>query len=441
MISTKAVALRLEAGSDEAGYLAQIFPLPKTPTVVMMKHGELKEYIAAGTTREDFFRRVASAFSSGAPTATTSTPSTPSPAPAPAVSPAAPTSSPAIAELPSTAPPPATPPARSPVSDVSDNVRRVLAERAAKAQRENAERQAKAAATAAKGKGKAVSEAAAVPVQTEAQKEASELLKKKKAQENEERRRILKRIEDDKEARRLQAAQRIKQREEDRAAEDAEAKEQQREKGTASRGSSGSSSAAAVAAIQVRLSDGSTLRSKFPATGTVKDIRAWVDKDRSDGQGPYLLKQILTPLPNKNIDTTEEGKSIRELGLSPSSTLLVIPIQKFAAAYEGGQAGSSTQGFVGQILALIVGFFTWILSLVGMGGQRPLETQAAESQPPANSAAALRNRRVQAFQNANDGRGDQQLYNGNSVSQSYFRLLPVKICLQPTNVYILAITS
>ncbi|KAJ3495307.1 hypothetical protein NLG97_g3489 [Lecanicillium saksenae] len=406
LISTKAIALRLEAGSDEAGYLAQIFPLPKTPTVVIMKHGELKEYIAAGTTKEDFIRRLSIAFSGSNSAASPPPPSTATTAAVPTPNAEAPAAS--SSSIPS----------GSPESDGSENVRRILAERAAKAQKEAAARQAReaeaaaaaaAAATAAKGKGKATAEPAAAPAQTEAQKEAAELIKKKKAQQNDERRRILKRIEDDKAARRELAAQREKKRQEDRAAAESDANDQQQTR-AASRANSSSSS---IAAIQVRLSDGSTIRYKFQAGENVKDIRAWVDKERSDGKGPYLFKQILAPLPNKNIDTTEEGKSLRELGLSPSATLLLIPIERFAVAYD---AQGSSQGLFSQILGLIFGVFTWLMSLVGLGGETSeAETQPA-SPPPANAAAALRNQRVRAFENPNDRRGDQQLYNGNSLN-------------------------
>ncbi|EGX89997.1 UBX domain protein [Cordyceps militaris CM01] len=404
LIAAKAVALRLKAGSDEAGYLAQIFPLPKTPTIVIMKHGELKEYIASGTTKEDLLRRLANVFAVAPVPMPTPAPSTPSGATT------APTPTP---NSESSAIPSSSIPVGSPESDGSENVRRILAERAAKAQKVAAASQSKevdaaaAAASASKGKGRAAAEIPAAPSQTEAQREATELIRKKKAQQNDERRRILKRIEDDKAARRGLAAQRKKQRQEDQAAQESEAKEQQAAR-TVSRSNLGS-----AAAIQVRLSDGSTLRNKFQATKSIKDIRSWVDKERSDGQGPYFFKQVLTPLPNKSIDITEEDKSLGALGLAPSSTLLLIPIQRFASAYE---SQFPSQGFFGQIMGLIFGLFTWLMGLIGLGGEAAQPAAQARSQQPANTATALQNQRVQAFQNPNDRRGDQQLYNGNSLN-------------------------
>lgn len=60
-LAKEAVVLKLQAGSTEAGYLAAIFPLPKTPTLVCIKNGELKEYIASGVSKEEFSNRLAKA--------------------------------------------------------------------------------------------------------------------------------------------------------------------------------------------------------------------------------------------------------------------------------------------------------------------------------------------------------------------------------------------
>lgn len=37
LLAAQAVCLRLEAASQEAGFLAQIYPIPKNPTLVMIK--------------------------------------------------------------------------------------------------------------------------------------------------------------------------------------------------------------------------------------------------------------------------------------------------------------------------------------------------------------------------------------------------------------------
>ncbi|KAK1641374.1 hypothetical protein BDP81DRAFT_390640 [Colletotrichum phormii] len=83
LLQDEAVALRLKKGSEEAGYLAAIFPLPNTPTVIVIKNGDLKEYIVAGTSKDEFVRRVTTAFrgAQGQPPAAAAQLAAPTPAP------------------------------------------------------------------------------------------------------------------------------------------------------------------------------------------------------------------------------------------------------------------------------------------------------------------------------------------------------------------------
>ncbi|KAJ2971614.1 hypothetical protein NUW58_g9367 [Xylaria curta] len=57
-LESQSVVLRLSAGSEEAGYLEALFPVPKKPTIVVIQNGQLKEYIASGTSKEEFIRRL-----------------------------------------------------------------------------------------------------------------------------------------------------------------------------------------------------------------------------------------------------------------------------------------------------------------------------------------------------------------------------------------------
>lgn len=383
------MALRLTAGSDEAGYLAQIFPLPRTPTVVIIQNGELKEYITPGTTKEDFFRRIQNAFSATSSSVPVSaSTSTPQPEPAPAAS-----SSQGVSP--------------SGESSTSENVRRILTERAAKlkTQKEEAERKAKEQAkeerNKAKAKGKADAEAGAKTDNAVAHK-AAEAVKKKRQEQQEERRRILKRIEDDKAERRLRAQAREQMRTEDLKGGDVasslvNAPESKLPSTTKASG---------MTALQVRMFDGSTLRSRFKTTSPLKTIRSWVDENRTDGSQPYTFKQVLTPSPNKTIDETEENKSVGELGLSPSSTLVLIPVKNFTTAYD-----ASSQNIVSRFFAFILGIFSWFFGLFTSGDARAPAGAGEDS-----AGSSQDQSRIQSFGNQTDRQRDQQLYNGNSVS-------------------------
>lgn len=383
------MALRLTAGSDEAGYLAQIFPLPRTPTVVIIQNGELKEYITPGTTKEDFFRRIQNAFSATSSSAPVSaSTSTPQPEPAPAAS-----SSQGVSP--------------SGESSTSENVRRILTERAAKlkTQKEEAERKAKEQAkeerNKAKAKGKADAEAGAKTDNAVAHK-AAEAVKKKRQEQQEERRRILKRIEDDKAERRLRAQAREQMRTEDvKGGDVASSLVNAPESKLPS-----TTKASGMTSLQVRMFDGSTLRSRFKTTSPLKTIRSWVDENRTDGSQPYTFKQVLTPSPNKTIDETEENKSVGELGLSPSSTLVLIPVKNFTSAYD-----ASSQNIVSRFFAFILGIFSWFFGLFSSGDARAPAGAGEDS-----AGSSQDQSRIQSFGNQNDRQRDQQLYNGNSVS-------------------------
>jgi hypothetical protein len=169
--------------------------------------------------------------------------------------------------------------------------------------------------------------------------------------------------------------------------------------------------------IQVRLFDGSTIRTRFSSGDSLAEqVRKWIDENRSDTKFPYTFKVLLTPLPNRVIDVTEEGKSLRELGLAPSATLVLAPVAKAASAYSSAFEGPSG-GVLGLILSYITGFFAVILSF--------FTTMFSTSGPPAGDdipASAVRQESTRAETTGRDGsqakqqRNEQQFYNGNSVS-------------------------
>ncbi|KAK2010099.1 UBX domain-containing protein [Colletotrichum eremochloae] len=427
LIRDEAVALRLKKGSEEAGYLAAIFPLPNTPTVVIIKNGNLKEYITAGTSKDEFVRRVTTAFSGaqGQPVA-------PQPATAPAPVPTAQTTDDLYDETTSSSPQAAAPstntqnaPARPSTSDSSPRgsatptqeeenaaiLRTVLAERAARleAQRIESERKAKAARAAAAEK--AETDNSKQAQQTRNHKEA---LKKARQDAADEKARILKRIEDDRAERRAKAAERAAIRNQASSPKLGEVAAALTRSESSSLAPS-TSSTNGMTALQVRLLDGSTIRSRFPSKTLVKDVRAWVDGERTDGsKEPYRFKVILAPLPSKLIDDTEESKSLSELSLSPSSTLVLAPVGAHVSAYEGSSLGSVAMG----LLLLPLTLLQWLWGLIsGLFAKLGAGRQAAEeggAEPV--TVREQRKGKFSQFANPNDRKGDHQLYNGNSLN-------------------------
>lgn len=179
-------------------------------------------------------------------------------------------------------------------------------------------------------------------------------------------------------------------------------------------------------AVQVRLLDGSTIRSRFPSDHTLRThVRAWVDEQRSDGDVPYTFKQILAPKPNRAITISEEEESLQSLGLTPSATLVMVPVQGSIAAYGGGGPGllskglSAGYGLVSGGVGVVTGALGAVLG-VGQAAQ-PASTASAPSSGDSQSSHTTPSSttggvNVRTLRDQQAARDDHQFYNGNQVS-------------------------
>jgi hypothetical protein len=240
------------------------------------------------------------------------------------------------------------------------------------------------------------------------------LMQKKRQQDaREERARILKRVEDDKAERREREAQRKAQ---------IKAMENSQPSDSAATTSSIVPSALSRShecALQIRLFDGSTIRSRFSSQGSLRaDVRPWIDKQQSTDI-PYTFKRVLTPLPNKNISISEEEQSLQSQGLAPSATLILVAVNDYTSAYKD----SSTTGYVSRALTagygLVysgVGLVTGVLGSILAGGPAQA-SPAADPTPIQPTPASNINVRTLREQDMVE---DHQFYNGNAVSPAAF---------------------
>ncbi|KAL2198645.1 hypothetical protein P885DRAFT_67806 [Corynascus similis CBS 632.67] len=431
LVQANAVSLRLIAGSQEEGFLAQLYPIPKKPTVVVIRNAELKEYIAAGTPKAEFVRRMKGVLEPSQPFIDQSLATQTAPPQSQTVASAAATVNPPnhIEESSASSAGQVTPPSPTePRSQVS------LAERAARLieqKKKKDEEEAKKQA-AEKGKAKAETEVSGSK-KTEEQSKHAAILKKKQQGAREERARILKAIEDDKAARKAQQAEAAAARRMSAASEKKpDLGASQAPPTSHARPSTGRHSD--HCAIQVRLFDGSTIRSRFSATDTLKDVRKWVNEARGDGDEAFTFKVLLTPLPSRTVDVTEEGKTLLELELTPSSTLILLRATRFTAAYPpsagrgapGVAEGNAFQRLIAYFLGIITGFFSTVvaffstfLSTAGPPAtpEQPGASQASQSQAPAADAARRRaGGRIAGLDHLDGRQNDQQFYNGNSTN-------------------------
>lgn len=313
----------------------------------------------------------------------------------------------------------------TPPSTTNSRVQSMLTARAARVLEQKKKDEAEAKQRSA-DKGKAKAEAgASVPKKTDEQNKHAAALKKKQREAREERERILKAIEDDKVARKAQ-------REEEAATRRMSMVSEKPDLAALTKVSSAAGRLSEHCAIQTRLLDGSTIRHRFSSSDTLRDVRAWVDENRGDSKEPYSFKVLLTPLPSKTIDATEEDKSLQELELAPSSTLILLRVPKFKIAYSasprpaaGVPQGNIFQRLIAYFLAILTGFFStvsaFVSSFLSTGGPpaapESSTAQATGSQSQAAADAARRRAgRIAGMDHTDGRRNDQQFYNGNSVS-------------------------
>lgn len=270
---------------------------------------------------------------------------------------------------------------------LADRRARLEADRARKEAAEKADRTAKA-----KARREALEKAAETDPKKAADLKYAQLQKKRQQEAKDERARILKRVEDDKKERREKEAERKRQA--------LGAKTEEAVQGA----KSPIARTHTECALQVRLFDGSTIRSRFPPEATLRnEVRRWVDEKCGNEVAPYNFKQVLTPLPNKTIEISEEEQTVQSIGLAPSATLILVPIKGYTSAYEN-------QGVVSRGLGLLSCVTGAIGGVLGGGGKN----QAAEDAPAASSSE----RTAPVTREEPRRPDDHQLYNGNAVSGS-----------------------
>ncbi|XXH03138.1 hypothetical protein Hte_009531 [Hypoxylon texense] len=449
-LESKGLVLRLQAGSEEAGFLEAMFPVPKKPTVVIIQNGMLKEYIGSNATKEDFVRRLAASLNQVAE---------PTPAQRQTLSDEAQMAarlaahsgnsdeaSPVAGGSSSHSNPPEQ--QQSPQSQAQtdaqaqsraqvaallvERARRLEVDKKAKEAKEKADKEARA-----KQRREATesNEGQSHHNISAAERSYAESVRQRKIQAAEERKRILKRIEDDKRERKEREAQERQARlllsaSQDDATGGSTSHAPAPIPLSSRRQGGGAQGGGDFCNLQVRLFDGSTLRARFKSDATLaNEVRRWIDEERTDGEGdaPYTFRVLLTPRPNRAVEPTEEIRSLLSLGLAPSATLVLVRA-RYAAAYAGAD---NRGGVVGRGYAYIIGFFSAIYAflfggIAGMlfgrgrgggdgGAQQQQQQQHGEEIPLQDLRARRAGSRIRGFENPEDRR-DAQLYNGNSLN-------------------------
>lgn len=181
--------------------------------------------------------------------------------------------------------------------------------------------------------------------------------------------------------------------------------------------------------LQIRLFDGSSVRSSFdPSQSIRKDVRPWLD-DQMDEKHPFNLKHILTPLPNHTLTIADEEQTLQEyLGLGATANLVMVPIQSYTEAYTGSgslpvRAVSGVYDLASSTVSAAAGY---VGSWLGYGQTTASEgSSAAQSsstsgnaRTPESRPAGSRGPNIRTLTDQRREQGNNQFYNGNQVCLS-----------------------
>ena len=475
-LTAKAITIRINGGSQEAQYLAAYYPMPVLPAFIIINNGQLVVDVRAGEGKNQFKAAILKALSSrSSPPQNTTLSQTPNsnqsatqhtsdqpetldygPHLGSAASPPSSTQATTFNSHPDALSPTAhdvidhanmlpsqsqnvgptagvtrnaiqsaATPSTSEGGQSSEPVQNLLADRR---RRLEIDKKAKDATEKAKQKAKAEARREAVvvaPDSTQAKQATYAAQQRKRQQEAKlERERILRQIEHDKVER--------KEKEERRKAiakaeaEGADGADGLVDQQLATEVDSPKLTNSGECAVQVRLFDGSTIRSRFPSNQTLRgNVRPWIDQIKSDDI-PYTFKQVVTPMPNRTLSILEEEETLQSLGLSPSATLVTVPVQGYTAAYSGGQgmvlkgvsAGYNVISAGAGIVTGALGTFLGLGRATVQGTLPDTRDTTMRGNAEADTTGTGSGIHIRTLRDQRDDQDDHQLYNGNQVLSS-----------------------
>ncbi|CEP18879.1 hypothetical protein [Parasitella parasitica] len=189
--------------------------------------------------------------------------------------------------------------------------------------------------------------------------------------------------------------------------------------------------------LNIKQIDGSSLRHSFSSSNTLANVTEWIDNVRTDGDMPYKL---FAQFPNRNFEIGDEQKTLQELKLCPSGTLIMKPIKNASTAYAGAPSSISSKGWmnylysasdkiynsVSQAGASVVNYLVTPTAAPEhgrrLGGSSSSSSNATASSPSLNLDRSTSNHhnRNTNYSSSKKTDGDtsknRQTYNGNSVN-------------------------
>ena len=172
-------------------------------------------------------------------------------------------------------------------------------------------------------------------------------------------------------------------------------------------------------------------------------VRPWIDEQMPDRGTPYIFKQILTPKPSRTISRDEEEEeSLLSLGLTPSATLVMVPIQGHFVAYPGdpsifARTISTIYHFLTLMANIVVRFLKRLLGMIHTGTTQSHASSSTtfERRPSEPRSTVVPGPRinVRTLRDQHEDRDDHQFYNGNQVCFRSSKTIEILICCSSTS--------
>ncbi|KAJ5288549.1 hypothetical protein N7478_001579 [Penicillium angulare] len=177
--------------------------------------------------------------------------------------------------------------------------------------------------------------------------------------------------------------------------------------------------------LQVRLFDGSSIRSSFSPSQTIRsDVRSWLDQKMGTEQRPYNLKHILTPLPSRTLSISEESQTLQDLGLGSTANLVMVPVSSYTDAYSISGSSLPARG-VSAVYSVVSSAITTATGLLGSltGHGTPTTSEVESSTAPGQSGSSratqrpgIRGPNIRTLGDQGSNEDDRQFYNGNQLN-------------------------
>ncbi|KAJ5710825.1 hypothetical protein N7488_004981 [Penicillium malachiteum] len=179
--------------------------------------------------------------------------------------------------------------------------------------------------------------------------------------------------------------------------------------------------------LQVRLFDGTSVRSSFSPTQTIRsDVRLWLDQQMNSEQRPYNLKHILTPLPSHTLSVSDESLTLQELGLGSTANLVMVPVSSYTEAYSTTGSSFPFRGISAayNMVASVANTASGVVgSLIGNSwiGSNTSDTGSSFNQggyvsPSSSQRSQLVGPNIRTLRENHSTENDKQFYNGNQLN-------------------------